>query len=96
MPPPKPYREWNDLAAYQFDNAVLYCGLAIENALQERRKAGDESQPEYTLERLLDPDFRLPAAGGSPLGAQSTAIFKAMDAVFPGAVGRWKQVAKEV
>lgn len=55
----------NDLAAYQFDNAVVFMGLTIENALQEREGIGVGNQKEwrqkYTLPQLLDPDFRLDA-----------------------------------
>ena len=51
-------------AAYQFDNAVVMVGLAIENASQEMQKMGSDDKPEwrpkYTMKQLLDPDFRLP------------------------------------
>lgn len=54
----------NDWAAYQFDNAVLYCGTVVENALQEQTKIElgkhVEYRQKYTLAQLLDPDFRLP------------------------------------
>lgn len=94
MPPPQPYRQWNDLAAYQFDNAVMMLGLTLENALQEREEYGPEkarqSRPKYTLARLLDPGFRLPRAGIAGSGGSG---LKAMAAAHPGAVGRWKQVA---
>lgn len=53
--------EW---VAYQFDNAVVLVGNAIENASQEMEKYGDEKSPKwrqkYTMKQLLDPDFRLP------------------------------------
>ena len=94
MPPPKPWRAWNDLAAYQFDNAILFGGLVIENALQERKPVGDpakhETEPKYTLTQLLDPDFRLPRTGD---GNEGRPGLKALAAAFPGEVGRWKQVA---
>lgn len=55
----------NDWAAYQFDHAVLFTGLTIENALHEREQVGSgkhvEYRPKYTLSQLLDPTFRLPA-----------------------------------
>jgi hypothetical protein len=51
----------NSWAAYQFDNAVLYVGLTVENALAEREKVGDEYRQKYTLEQLLSKEFRLPA-----------------------------------
>lgn len=55
----------NDWAAYQFDQCVLFAGLTIENALREREKVGDQKNHEwrakYTLEQLLDPEFRLPS-----------------------------------
>ena len=51
-------------AAYQFDNAIVLIGSAIENASQEMEKHGDEKSPKwrqkYTMKQLLDPDFRLP------------------------------------
>lgn len=54
----------NDLAAYQFDQAVLYVGLTIENALHEREEVGPPDKREwrqkYTLAQLLDASFRLP------------------------------------
>lgn len=41
----------NDWAAWQFDGAVLWAGLTIENALQWSEG--------YQLEQILAPDFRL-------------------------------------
>lgn len=99
MPPPKPYREWNDLAAYQFDNAVLFAGLTIENASQEREECGPDnarqSRPKYTLAQLLDPDFRLPTVGGSntaphPEGSRTPGV-KSIIAANPGIVGQWRE-----
>lgn len=53
--------EWT---AYQFDNAVNYLGITVENALLERQNVGTEKEPKYepkyTLEQLLDDKFRLP------------------------------------
>lgn len=53
--------EW---AAYCFDNAVLYLGMTVENALHERDEVGTgnarRSMPRYTLKQLLDETFRLP------------------------------------
>lgn len=50
--------------AYQFDSAVALVGSAIENASQEMEKHGDDKnakwRPKYTMQQLLDPDFRLP------------------------------------
>lgn len=50
--------------AYQFDNAVILIGSAIENASQETTKIGNDEHSElrlkYTMTQLLDPDFRLP------------------------------------
>lgn len=50
--------------AYQFDNAVVFVGNAIENASQEMKQVGSgknkEWKPKYTMRQLLDPDFRLP------------------------------------
>jgi hypothetical protein len=94
MPPPKPYREWNDLAAYQFDNAILFGGLVIENASQEREEYGPmnnrQSRLRYSLAQLLDPDFRLPVGGAS---STSHGGIREMAMAYPSAVGRWKQVA---
>ena len=47
------------------DQAVVYFGVVIENALAERRewKEGKttHSEPKYTLAQLLDAEFKLPA-----------------------------------
>lgn len=54
----------NSWAAYQFDNAVVYLGITIENALQERVETGTgkhkEYREKYTLPQLLHENFRLP------------------------------------
>lgn len=51
-------------AAYQFDNAVVWAGITIENAAQEMIKVGGEKEGRmelrYTMKQLLDPAFRLP------------------------------------
>lgn len=51
--------------AYIYDNAVIAFGTVIENALNERVNRGSEEQPDmqprYTLNQLLDADFRLAA-----------------------------------
>jgi hypothetical protein len=51
----------NKLAAYLFDNAVVFFGTAVENALQERVNLGSPSHPnwesKYTLSELLESDF---------------------------------------
>ncbi|TXH53013.1 MAG: hypothetical protein E6Q97_14400 [Desulfurellales bacterium] len=51
--------------ALQLDNAVALVGITLENASQELRNAGSEKQPKwepkYTMNQLLDDDFRLPA-----------------------------------
>lgn len=53
--------------AYQFDSTVTFVGTVIENAVQETVKTGSEDKPEwkpkYTLNQLLDPDFRLSVDG---------------------------------
>lgn len=94
MPPPKPYRRWNDLAAYQFDQAVLFVGTVIENAANEREEVGPKDAREwrnkYTLAQLLDPAFRLPVK--SP--QQPVQGIKQIAAANPGIVGRWKQAAQ--
>jgi hypothetical protein len=50
--------------AFQFDNAVNYLGITVENALYEKRNVGTEKKPDmqpmYTLEQLLDDNFRMP------------------------------------
>lgn len=52
-------------AALQFDNAVGFVGVVLENASQEQHNVGTEKapkyEPKYTMAQLLDPDFRLPA-----------------------------------
>lgn len=80
----------NDWAAYQFDGAVLYVGTVIENALHERDEFGPQnarqSRPKYTIEQLLNPEFRLPLRRSGGLDE--------MVAASPEMVGRWKEVAK--
>lgn len=55
------------LAAYQLDSAVWRFGAIVENALLERVNVGDSERSDYrakyTLNQLLDPDFRLPDPG---------------------------------
>lgn len=62
--------ETNSIAAYCVDNAVLFFGITIENALGEREKVtvGKEThyEPLYTLSQLLDPAFRLPRPQPEP------------------------------
>ena len=56
--------EW---AVYQFDAAVNYLGLVVENAMLETTEVGvgdsKRSIAKYTLAQLLDDEFRLPRAG---------------------------------
>lgn len=86
----------NDLAAYQVDDAVLFFGLTIKNALQERVKGigglADDRQ-KYTLTQLLDDDFRLPASASGTSQGASQGGYKEMAMAYPRDVGRWKQVA---
>ena len=53
--------EW---LAYQLDSAVVAVGSSLEAASQEMEKVGSEDKPEfrqkYTMQQLLDDDFRLP------------------------------------
>ena len=81
----------NDLAAYQFDSAVLFFGLTIKGASQEREEYGPrnarQSRPKYSITQLLDPEFRLPHSSVTSGGIKEMAM------AHPGAVGRWKQVA---
>ena len=60
-------------AALQFDNAVTMVGNAIENASMEREKVGGDDSAEwrrkYTMQQLLEPDFRLPLDDSEPLDA---------------------------
>ena len=53
--------EW---LAYQLDSAVVAVGSSLEAASQEMEKVGSEEKPEfrpkYTMQQLLDDDFRLP------------------------------------
>lgn len=50
--------------ALQFDNAVTLVKTVLENALNEMHKVGTEKdgkmEPVYSLEQLLDPEFKLP------------------------------------
>ena len=46
-------------AAYQFDSAVSFFGVAVENAAQEQIQAGDKWVNRYTLDQLLTPGFAL-------------------------------------
>lgn len=51
-------------AALQFDNAVTLVGETIEGAAQEMEKRGSDDkprwEPKYTMQQLLDNNFRLP------------------------------------
>lgn len=53
-------------AAYQFDNAVIWVGIVLENAVQEMVKLGSKDaprwEPKYTMKQLLDDKFRLPSS----------------------------------
>lgn len=73
--------EYDELAAYEFDSAVNFFGITIENALQERDEVGTGKnaryEPRYTLDKLLDPAFRLPrpiAQNSQSIGAQLMAM----------------------
>ena len=75
----------------------MYVGRVIENALHERHKVGNESEPRYSLSQILAPDFRLPPTVLSPQSSVASATgLHALVAANPGMVGRWKQQAKEV
>lgn len=59
-----------DIVAWCVDDAVLWFGLTIENLLAERREVQvgkiKQSQKVYTLEQLLDNDFRPPRPQAAP------------------------------
>lgn len=61
----------DELAAYQFDCAVVTFRIIVENALLERTEIGSgsssKSVPRYTLEQLLQEGFILPRDGDSDL-----------------------------
>lgn len=67
-------KETDSIAAYCVDGAVLWFGVTIENALQERVNTGTKEKPKmeerYTLDQLLDPAFRLPRPLPQPRKAQ--------------------------
>lgn len=54
----------DSIAAWCVDGVVLWFGITIENALQERVNVGTEKQPKYEqryqLAQLLDAKFTLP------------------------------------
>lgn len=83
---------------YCFDNAILYFCTVIESALTETKKIGIapdiEYEAKYTIDQLLDNDFRLPrpptAKEKRAQGAPGSGL-KALAAAFPGAVGLWKE-----
>lgn len=58
------------IAIYCLDNAVIWFGMTVENALQERVNEGSEEKPKweakYTLGQLLDPLFRMPKPEPAP------------------------------
>jgi hypothetical protein len=61
-------------AAYQFDSAVSFFGIAVENAAQEQIKAGEKWVNRYTLDQLLTPGFVLgdgEAGDALPFSAQA-------------------------
>lgn len=53
----------DDLAALNFDLAVMSIGSAIENYAQEKENTGSKEDPnwvnKYLLQDLLDPDYRV-------------------------------------
>jgi len=57
--------EWT---AYQFDSAVSLLGNVLEGASQEMEEVGTgkdrHMQRKYTMQQLLDPEFRLPREHG--------------------------------
>ena len=69
-------------AAYQFDNAVVFLGNAIEGAAQETEWIGSEKdkhlEPKYTMAQLLDQDFRLPIPGTKPDQKDGLAALKSL------------------
>lgn len=94
--------ELGDWQIYCFDNAIGYFVTVVKNALAETNKIGIapniEDVAKYTLERLLDNDFRMPrpltAKAGAP-GARQRSGLNEMLAAFPGAVTRWRQAPLE-
>ena len=54
------YDQW---AAYQFDQTVIYVGLTLDNLSQELENVGDDKKPryekKYRLSDLLDDEFRV-------------------------------------
>lgn len=60
----------DSIAAYCLDGAVMWFGITIENALQERANTGTKEKPKmeerYTIDQLLDPAFRLPRPQPKP------------------------------
>lgn len=56
--------EYDSLTRYLGDNAVTWFGITMENALKEEVPVGDpkkgRTRPKYTLEELLEDDFKLP------------------------------------
>jgi len=69
-------------AAYQFDNAVVFLGSAIEGAAQETVWIGSEKdkhlEPKYNMSQLLDTEFRLPIPGSKPDQGNGLAALKSM------------------
>lgn len=69
-------------AAYQFDSAVTFVGVVIENALHETREVGvgqhKRQEPKYTIAQLLDPEFHLPRPGGAADSVPQDVAYKAM------------------
>lgn len=73
-----------DWTIWQFDNAVHFFMTVIKNALEERVEADTKKEPrweaKYSLDQLLDDDFRLPrpltqAEKRRAIGAQVKAMF---------------------
>lgn len=62
--PSEVLQETDTIAAYCVDKAVLTFGIVVENALAETVEVGvgkdKRREAKYTLEQLLDNDFRLP------------------------------------
>lgn len=86
------------LTAWCVDGTVLWFGITVENALQERVEVGSgkdkRHEGKYTLDDLLDPAFTLPKPQPKPKAPALSGIAAMMAlAQTPGSgVKQWQYV----
>lgn len=85
--------------ALDFDNAVVYVGRTLESAAQEQERVGTGSTAQwrfkYTMDQLLDPNFRLPSPKAQQKGGGGLLALMAIASNPQSGVKLWKVVKPE-